>query len=174
MEVRAVSHPTIGQSAKRTRVNAVQVMAEVGVDLSTHQVKSLDAVRYLPFDYVVTVCRDAHETCPVFPGRARIVHRGFDDPPRLAATAQSPEEALRHYVRVRDEIKAFIEQLSVLLGFRLLAPVGERQMTAQLIVRRWRVSPFGQQECSREKSPVNRPVLESSTRFVDIHIINYF
>jgi arsenate reductase len=64
---------------------AVQVMAEVGVDLSTHQVKSLDAVRYLPFDYVVTVCRDAHETCPVFPGRARIVHRGFDDPPRPRA-----------------------------------------------------------------------------------------
>ena len=43
----------------------------------------------------------------IFPGRARIVHRGFDDPPRLAATAKSPEEALRHYVRVRDEIKAF-------------------------------------------------------------------
>ena len=90
---------------------AVQVMAEVGIDLSTHQVKSLDAVQHRPFDYVVTVCRDAHETCPVFPGRARIVHRGFDDQPRLAVTAKSPEEALRHYVRVRDEIKAFIEQL---------------------------------------------------------------
>ena len=90
---------------------AVQVMAEVGIDLSTHQVKSLDAVQHLPFDYVVTVCRDAHETCPVLPGGARIVHRGFDDPPRLAATAKSPEEALRHYVRVRDEIKDFIEQL---------------------------------------------------------------
>jgi arsenate reductase (thioredoxin) len=163
---------------------AVQVMAEVGVDLSTHQVKSLDAVRYLPFDFVVTVCRDAHETCPVFPGRARIVHGGFDDPPQLTATAKSPEEALRHYVRVRGEIKAFSDLItsvalldnktSVLLGFRLLAPVGERQMTAQLIVRRWRVSPFDQQECSREKSPVNRPVLESSTHCVDIHIINYF
>jgi arsenate reductase (thioredoxin) len=123
---------------------AVQVMAEVGVDLSTHQVKSLDAVRYLRFDYVVTVCRNAHESCPVFPGRARIVHRGFDDPPRLAVTAKSLEEALRHSVRVRDAIKAFIEQLSVLLGFRLLAPVGERQMTAQLSVRRWLVSPFDQ------------------------------
>jgi arsenate reductase len=90
---------------------AVQVMAEVGIDLSTYQVKSLDAVQHLPFDYVVTVCRAAHETCPVFPGCARIVHRGFDDPPRLASTAKSSEEALRHYVRVRDEIKAFIEQL---------------------------------------------------------------
>jgi arsenate reductase (thioredoxin) len=90
---------------------AVQVMAEVGVDLSTHQAKSLDAVQHLPFDYVVTVCSDAHETCPVFPGRARIVHRGFDDPPRLAATVKSSREALSHYRRVRDEIKAFIEQL---------------------------------------------------------------
>jgi arsenate reductase (thioredoxin) len=90
---------------------AVQVMAEVGVDLSTHQAKSLDTVQHLRFDYVVTVCSDAHESCPIFPGRARIVHRGFDDPPRLAAVAKSSQEALGHYVRVRDEIKAFIEQL---------------------------------------------------------------
>jgi arsenate reductase len=90
---------------------AVQVMADVGIDLSTHETKSLDAVEHLPFDYVVTVCSDAQETCPVFPGRVRGVHRGFDDPPRLAAEAKSHEEALSHYVRVRDEIKAFIEQL---------------------------------------------------------------
>jgi arsenate reductase len=90
---------------------AIQVMAEVGIDLSTHQAKSLDVMQHLPFDYVVTVCSDAHETCPVFPGRARIVHRGFDDPPRLAAAADSPQEAISHYRRVRDEIKAFIEQL---------------------------------------------------------------
>jgi arsenate reductase (thioredoxin) len=90
---------------------AVRVMAEVGINLSTQQSKSLDAVQHLPFDYVVTVCSDAHETCPVFPGRARIVHRGFDDPPRQAADAKSQEEALGHHVCVRDEIKAFIEQL---------------------------------------------------------------
>jgi arsenate reductase (thioredoxin) len=90
---------------------AVQVMAEAGVDIAMQQAKSLDALLPLPFDYVITVCRDAHETCPVFSSRARIVHRGFDDPPRLAAGAKSREEALGHYVRVRDEIKAFIEQL---------------------------------------------------------------
>jgi arsenate reductase (thioredoxin) len=90
---------------------AVQVMADVGIDLSTQQPKSLDAVQHIPFDYVVTVCHEAHEICPVFPSRARIVHRGFDDPPRQAAEAQSREEALGHYVRGRDEIKAFIEQL---------------------------------------------------------------
>jgi arsenate reductase len=90
---------------------AVRVMADVGIDISTQQPKSLDAVAHLPFDYVVTVCDDAHEACPIFPGRARMIHRGFDDPPRLAAAAKSREEALGHYVRVRDEIKAFIEQL---------------------------------------------------------------
>ena len=90
---------------------AVQVMAEAGGDLSNQQPKSLDAVQHLPFDYVITVCSNAHETCPVFPGRASIVHRGFDDPPRLAAAAKSWEETLGHYARVRDEIKAFIEQL---------------------------------------------------------------
>jgi arsenate reductase len=90
---------------------AVQVMADVGVDLSAQRAKSLADVEHLPFDYVVTVCGEAHEACPVFPGRARIVHRGFDDPPRLAAGAKSREEALGHYARVRDEIKAFIEQL---------------------------------------------------------------
>jgi arsenate reductase len=96
---------------------AVQVMAKAGVDISTQQAKSLDAVQHLPFDYVITVCSDAHETCPVFPGRARIVHRGFDDPPRLAAEAKSQEKALGHYARVRDEIKVFIEQLpEALLG----------------------------------------------------------
>jgi arsenate reductase len=102
---------------------AVQVMAEVGVDLSTHQAKSLDAVQHLAFDYVVTVCGDALESCPIFPGRARIVHHGFDDPPRLAAAAKSSQEALSHYARVRDEIKAFIEQVPE----ALLAEKGDLQ-----------------------------------------------
>jgi arsenate reductase len=90
---------------------AVQVMADVGIDISAQEPKSLDSVAHLPFDYVVTVCDDAHEACPVFPGRARMIHRGFDDPPRLAAAAKSRAEALGQYVRVRDEIKAVIEQL---------------------------------------------------------------
>lgn len=90
---------------------AVRVMADVGIDISAQEPKALNAVAHLPFDYVVTVCDEAYEACPLFPGRARVVHRGFDDPPRLAAAAKSREEALGHYVRVRDQIKAFIEQL---------------------------------------------------------------
>jgi arsenate reductase (thioredoxin) len=96
---------------------AVQVMAEAGVDISAQRSKSLemlrDAVnRELPqFDYVVTVCAAAHEACPTFPGRTHMVHAGFDDPPALALAAQSEAEALGHYRRVRDEIKAYVERL---------------------------------------------------------------
>ena len=89
---------------------AVKAMAEVGLDISGQSSKALSDVSHIPFDYVVTVCSDAHESCPVFPGRATVVHVGFDDPPRLATHAASEEEALTHYRRVRDEIRAFIEQ----------------------------------------------------------------
>lgn len=65
----------------------------------------------LAFDCVVTVCGHANESCPVFAGKSRVVHVGFDDPPKLAAGAASEEEALPHYRRVRDEIRAFIQKL---------------------------------------------------------------
>jgi arsenate reductase (thioredoxin) len=90
---------------------AVRVMAEVGLDISAHPSKAIADIEHIPFDYVVTVCSDAHETCPVFPGRTTVVHVGFDDPPRLATGATSAAEALAHYRRVRDEIRVFIEQL---------------------------------------------------------------
>ena len=86
-------------------------MAEVGLDISGQPSKALKDVEHIPFDYVVTVCGDAHEACPVFPGHAAVMHMGFDDPPRLATRATSEAEALTHYRRVRDEIRAFIEQL---------------------------------------------------------------
>lgn len=91
--------------------NAVRVMAEAGVDISTHTSKLLDALDGVDFDYVVTVCGHAHETCPRFPGTAKVIHHAFDDPPRLAKEAANEEEALNHYRRVRDEIKAYIETL---------------------------------------------------------------
>ena len=85
-------------------------MAEVGVDISGHRSKDVSEVLDTPFDLVVTVCDDAHESCPVFPGRSRVLHRGFDDPPRLADQA-SGEEALEIYRRVRDEIRQFVATL---------------------------------------------------------------
>ncbi len=90
---------------------AVKVMAEAGIDLSSHHSKLLDDLQDVPFDYVVTVCGHAHETCPRFPAKAKVVHVGFDDPPRLAKEAKTEEEALAHYRRVRDEIRIFIEGL---------------------------------------------------------------
>ena len=91
--------------------NAVQVMAEVGIDISAQQSTHVDQLRHIDFDWVVTVCDHAAEQCPVFPGRARVVHRAFDDPPKLARNAHSEEEALGAYRRVRDEIGAYIETL---------------------------------------------------------------
>lgn len=90
---------------------AVQVMNDVGIDISHHQSKTLDALKHIEFDYVVTVCDDAQESCPAFSGAAKVIHRSFDDPPRLAARAASDEEAIDVYRRVRDEIRAFIETL---------------------------------------------------------------
>ena len=91
---------------------AVRVMAEAGVDISGHRSKNVSELMDVPFDYVVTVCGHANETCPAWLGRkAKIVHVGFDDPPKLAKDAKSEEEALVHYRRVRDEIRTFIERL---------------------------------------------------------------
>jgi arsenate reductase len=91
--------------------NAVKVMQEAGVDISGHRSKHVDEVMDIDFDYVVTVCGHAQENCPVFPGKATVVHKGFDDPPKLAADAKTEEEALSHYRRVRDEIKAYVQTL---------------------------------------------------------------
>ena len=88
---------------------AVQVMREAGVDISGHHSKHVDELANVAFDYVITVCDHANETCPIFPGKTRVVHVGFDDPPRLAQESKTEEEALGHYRRVRDEIRAFIE-----------------------------------------------------------------
>ena len=91
---------------------AARVMAEAGVDISGQRSKLVDGLRDAPFDLVVTVCDRAREACPVFPGRVRVIHRDFDDPPRLARGAKTEDEALAHYRRVRDEIRAFVEGLA--------------------------------------------------------------
>ena len=90
---------------------AVRVMAEAGVDISRQWSKHVDEFRDMDLDYVVTVCDNAREHCPLFPGRTKVVHVGFDDPPRLAANARTEEEALDHYRRVRDEIRRLVETL---------------------------------------------------------------
>ncbi|PLX49228.1 MAG: arsenate reductase [Desulfobulbaceae bacterium] len=87
---------------------AVKVMAEAGVDISGHASKTIDDLPTTRFDLVITVCGHADENCPLFPGPARVIHHGFDDPPALAADAAGEEEALAHYRRVRDEIRDYV------------------------------------------------------------------
>ncbi len=91
--------------------HAVQVMAEAGVDLCGQRSKTVAELGPIRFDYVVTVCGHAQEHCPVFPGNARVIHAGFDDPPKLAAGLPDGEAKLAIYRRVRDEIRAFIQTL---------------------------------------------------------------
>ena len=74
---------------------AIKVMAEAGVNISGHRSKHVDEVTNIPFDYVVTVCDDARERCPFFPGKAGIVHVGFEDPPRLAKQAIFDQQQAR-------------------------------------------------------------------------------
>jgi arsenate reductase len=90
---------------------AVKAMGEAGVDITGQKSQTVDALETDEFDYVVTVCGHADERCPVFPAKTKVIHVGFDDPPKLAAEAKTDEEALVHYRRVRDEIHGFIESL---------------------------------------------------------------
>jgi arsenate reductase len=107
----AIEPSSAGIVAHGLDPRAVQVMAEEGVDISGQRSKRVDDLRGQRFDYVVTVCDNANERCPIFPGGTTVVHVGFDDPPSLARWAGSEEEALAHYRRVRDEIRAFVETL---------------------------------------------------------------
>ncbi|RLE21148.1 MAG: arsenate reductase ArsC [Acidobacteria bacterium] len=97
----------------KTRLNphAVTVMAEAGIDISQQFSKEVHKLMSIPFDYVVTVCNHARETCPLFPGKAKKVHCGFDDPPSLTAEMPDGEEKLDVYRRVRNEIRVFVETL---------------------------------------------------------------
>ena len=97
---------------------AVRAMSEAGVDIRSHTSKHVEACSAERIDLVVAVCDHAAERCPVFPGRTAVLRRGFDDPPRLAAGARSEEEAMMHYRRVRDEIRAFVEGLPRILADR--------------------------------------------------------
>jgi arsenate reductase len=86
-------------------------MAEAGIDISAQKSKDIDSLGDREFDYVVTLCDNARESCPLFPARTRLIHSGFDDPPRITENTDDEEEAMFHYRRVRDEIRAFVEKL---------------------------------------------------------------
>jgi arsenate reductase len=98
-----------GTIASFVRPQAIAAMHEIGIDISGHRSKSLDEFRDQKFDYVITVCYNAAENCPVFPGRAERIHWSFDDPANASGT---DEEKLSVFRRVRDEIKARLREFA--------------------------------------------------------------
>jgi len=90
---------------------AIKVMEEIGIDISNHHSKLLEELDHVDIDLVVTVCSSAHETCPIFPKACKVIHHGFDDPPRLSKGLEDEKEILAIYAKVRDEIKEFILSL---------------------------------------------------------------
>jgi arsenate reductase (thioredoxin) len=95
-----------GTAATRVRPLAIRAMAEVGVDLSGHESKTLERFLEERWDYVITVCDDANEACPLFPGGRRRLHWSFPDPSRATG---SEDEQLALYRSVRDAIRARID-----------------------------------------------------------------
>ncbi len=94
---------------------AIKVMKEIGIDISSHYSKTVDELPKITFDYVITVCDAAKETCPYFPG-GKVIHVGFQDPPAMTKDMTDEEEILKVYRRVRDEIGIAIKNLSDILG----------------------------------------------------------
>ncbi|MEX0724841.1 MAG: arsenate reductase ArsC, partial [Planctomycetaceae bacterium] len=97
-----------GIEAHGMNPHAVRVMHEAGVDITGQSSKLVGTLDDVPFDAVITVCGHADENCPLFLRKARVIHVGFDDPPKLAKSAATEEEGLGHYRRVRDEIREFV------------------------------------------------------------------
>jgi arsenate reductase len=98
-----------GTKPTQVRSEAVAVMRELGIDISGHRSKGADEFAGQEFDYVLTVCDNARESCPIFPGRTIDILHSFDDP---AALEGSEEQRLRAFRRVRDEIRDYLQELT--------------------------------------------------------------
>ena len=94
---------------------AVKVMEEVGIDISNN-VSKLTSELNMEFDFVITVCDRANGSCPFFPAKTKVIHRGFDDPPRLAKDSKTEDDALVHYRKVRDEIRDYVKTIPQILN----------------------------------------------------------
>ena len=92
---------------------AVKVMAESGIDISNHKSVLASDYKDIDFDVVITVCGHADENCPVYLGKTKKIHRGFDDPPRLARDIKGEEEKLEPFRRVRDEIRDYLKDFTL-------------------------------------------------------------
>jgi len=95
-----------GTRPGRVRPEAIAVMKEIGIDISGHRSKSVDEFASRKFDYVLTVCDNAKESCPIFPGHTNLIHKSFEDPAALEGTG---EERLALFRLVRDEIREYLK-----------------------------------------------------------------
>ena len=98
-----------GTKPTHVRPEAIAVMGEIGIDISGHRSKSISEFMGQEFQYVITVCDNANESCPVFPGKTERIHWSFEDP---AATQGTEEERKAAFRRIRDEIEARIKAFS--------------------------------------------------------------
>lgn len=98
-----------GTRATQVRPEAIAVMKEIGIDISSHRSKALDEMAGERFDYVITVCDTVRESCPIYPGHANLIHHGFEDP---AAVKGSQAERLAAFRRVRDEIRSYLHDFA--------------------------------------------------------------
>lgn len=87
---------------------AIKVMAEAGVDISMQKSQHLDEFSEIDFDYVITLCDNAAENCPVFTGKAKVLHRTFEDP---YFAAGSEDDIMETFRKVRNDIRKFIEEM---------------------------------------------------------------
>jgi arsenate reductase len=99
-----------GTNPSKVNPLAIEVLKEIGIDISHHRSKSIDEFKGETFDYVVTVCDNAKENCPYFPGGKKYVHRGFMDPASVEGTY---EEKLSAFRKVRDEILNWIKEFFI-------------------------------------------------------------
>ena len=95
---------------------AVETMKEIGIDISEYYPKNIDQLKNTVFDYVITLCSHANETCPFFPAKVKVIHKGFEDPVSLTQHLKTEEEKLTQYRRIRDEIKNYVLTLPAALG----------------------------------------------------------
>ena len=98
-----------GTKATHVRPEAIAVMSELGVDISRHRSKVVDEFSDQSFDYVITVCDNAKESCPIYPGHANRIHHSFEDP---AAVEGAVEERLAAFRRVRDQIRLYLREFA--------------------------------------------------------------
>ncbi|MHB9070143.1 MAG: arsenate reductase ArsC [Sedimentisphaerales bacterium] len=122
-----ISSFSAGIKPKGLDSNAVEVMKEIGIDISGHKSKTIEELGSVEFDYVITLCDSAQKNCPFFPAKYGIIHHGFDDPIRLASNETGKQNILKHYRRVRDEIRMYIQTMPASLIGQKDSPMSKSQ-----------------------------------------------